>query len=53
MKALRLGSVVFCSVAHVDPCDQPLPDGATLNQQKEFMKMPGFNTIDQDTKMDL
>ena len=37
----------------VDPCDQPPPDGATSNQSKEFVKTPGFDTIEQETKMDL
>ena len=37
----------------VNPCNQPPPDGATSNQSKEFVKTPGFDTIEQETKMDL
>ena len=37
----------------VDPCDQPPPDGATSNQSKEFVKTPCFDTIEQETKMNL
>ena len=37
----------------VDPCDQPPPDGATSNPSKKFVKTPGFDTFEQETKIDL
>ena len=53
---IMLGSVkamVASLTVLVDPCDQPPPDGATSNPSKEFVKTPGFDTIEQETKMDL
>ena len=53
---IMLGSVkamVASLTVLVDPCDQPSPDGATSNPSKEFVKTPGFDTIEQETTMDL